>query len=546
MLLLTLASFFSSGFSSYISDDWKVSKKIGNIAPTHGKWGDWYYCKEGQFATKLQVKVEQNPGQDDWTGLNGIRIACSDQNHRLVKNVQSAWADHGTWRYPWAQCEEGHFLTGMQMWTQPGNGGNDDSQANNIWGICNSPLGTTKEIKKTEIVEYKKHEYKGGRSGLVALSDECPPGYGITGFRSKVEAHCGGDCDDTAFNKVQFVCRKFPKCSHIAVTDIKLNELNRRIPNAAEFANKHGQNIRMKIGVIDNCESTEPLTWSGTQQNSHERTVEESYSSATSWEKTMGQSMTSEVGISIGHAVEVEAGLGHEMEFSWSKSRSRSFESTVSKSSEEVKSESVIKTKADETTNVVEVPPYNKWRIQTVMEAYTVSVDYTARAQCYRTKAMRHKIGESIQYSGVYRGVAVARETIKIEDVTGTCLNREGECKCANVFEDHGGNGGNIRAMIRDLLARQNGSGNAVDGGVGGEECTDQAVDPDLKAKGRFKDRGTWCYVISGTCKNENPITVDLDAGVDPEVFSWSKDPCKNVTPRSRRLELEELAAPLY
>lgn len=568
--LFTLATFFSSGFSqSGHLDDWQASKMIG--ITSHGKWGDWWYCPEGTFAIKFQLKIEENKNDGDWTALNGMRFVCSDHKYdspgafpRKENGHQSSWGGFGTWRYPWMECNSGSFLTGMKMWSQVDQGNSDDSAANNIWGICDTPLGDSKVEKKTEIRDYKDFEWKGGKSGLKSDSDECPSGYAIAGFRTKVEPHCGA-CDDTAMNRVQFVCRKFPKCSYLAITDIKLSELNRRIPNAVDYANKNGQHFRKIEGTIDNCESGMPLTWTGKQHNSHERSVEESYSSSESWEKTMGQSMTSEVGVSVGYAIEPEFGLGMEAEFTWMTSKTRSFESTVSKSSEQAKSETVIKAKADETANSFEVPAYQKWGITTVIEAYTTSVDYTAKAQCYRSKAMKHKVGPLKDFKGRYTGVAVARETVLTSDMSGTCANRNSfskkpaGCKCANVYEDHGWGmpqtGPTDRLMMRLILDREllildpkadsNYAINAlVDSGVGGEECTDRAVFGGFKTKTGLSNRGTWCYVFAGTCKNEHTVTVDLDAGVDPAVFRWSKDPCMGVKARNRRLD--DLIAPLY
>merc|ERR1719410_854819 len=118
----------------------------------------------------------------------------------------------------------------MKLWSEtPGH--EDDTGAHNLWGICtNLEDKKTKEVK-TKVEDFRKYGWKGLIPGLKSDQDECPKGMAIAGFRSKVEHHGGKGIDDTAFNKIQFVCRPLPICGHIKVFDLRLQERSRMVQN---------------------------------------------------------------------------------------------------------------------------------------------------------------------------------------------------------------------------------------------------------------------------------------------------------------------------
>lgn len=517
MLLLTalLASSASGKVSPYLrDDDWWVSKEIG--ATNWGKWGEWFYCPKGTYAIKFQIKLEGDCGDDDDSAMTGVRFVCSDKAYSAVTDKeQSANTGIGAWRDPWTTCDEGAYLTGLQVWSEKPDQ-TDDSAAHNIWAWCTDPIKKETKYVKTKLDAFKDNDWK-GLWGFVDQSDDdkCPENMAIVGFRSKAEPHGGvKNEDDTGFNRIQFVCRPLPICGHIKVTNVKLKERTRMIQDPSAFKKKNQITYRTRIGEIDNCDSGSPMTWSGTYTSTEEVTKTESYSSTESWEKTVGETMTHDVGFTVGFEMTPEVGVGGGLQFSWGRSISSSFEATVSGSDTKATSTSVTSAKTAATTNSFEVPPHNKWKLTTVLEAYKATVEYTATAQCYETSAMKNPVGEAKEYQGVYSGVAIARETIEVEDLSATC---EHTCECAGVVGPHGG-----------------------------EECT-AVWSPEAMVA-----RGTWCYVYKGSCKNEEPLSVELDVGeredggFDPETFSWSKDPCVGKAARSRREMPSELVAPVY
>jgi hypothetical protein len=155
----------------------------GSISGHWGDWGDWQDCNGG-YAIEFMVRYETCDDCDD-TALNAICLVCN--NGRTVCSKQSYWGD---W-YNSQSCGDG--FTGFNLKVEGKQGSDDDTAANDVKLWCPSQQTWIAANNPARWGQYQGQTY-------------CPGGTKICGIRTRVEESCGGDCDDTALNGVQFRC----------------------------------------------------------------------------------------------------------------------------------------------------------------------------------------------------------------------------------------------------------------------------------------------------------------------------------------------------
>ncbi|XP_053241208.1 vitelline membrane outer layer protein 1-like [Podarcis raffonei] len=150
-----------------------------------GKWGTWgplKFCPQGYFANGFSLKVESDEVPGDQTGLNGIRLHCTDGS-----TIESKVGPWGSWTQA-QYCSRGNLVS-FSLRVEEGRGIDDDTAANNIMFIC----------KDGEVLE--GHGLSRGHFG--SPSRRCTGS--ICGIQTRVEDKQGLS-DDTALNDVHLYC----------------------------------------------------------------------------------------------------------------------------------------------------------------------------------------------------------------------------------------------------------------------------------------------------------------------------------------------------
>ncbi|XP_054830427.1 vitelline membrane outer layer protein 1-like [Eublepharis macularius] len=146
------------------------------------------YCPPGQISATLRALPKEHGRLIDDTGINGIRLHCSDGTF-----ITSSVGRFGTWsdkQFCWFG-----FLASFSLRVSPPQGIGDDTAANNIKFKCEDGI----------ILEGSGPEW--GTYG--AWSDSCEPG-AMCGLQTKVEYPKGAAAlDRTELNDVKFFCCEY-------------------------------------------------------------------------------------------------------------------------------------------------------------------------------------------------------------------------------------------------------------------------------------------------------------------------------------------------
>ena len=113
-----------------------------DLIPWQGLWGDWsgdVECNSGVFMTDVRMKIEQNQDSGDDTGANALHGWCSDTGEIKATN-DASWGDWSNW----ISCNTGEAICGLSVQYEPnqGDGDDDDTGMNGIRILCCSvPAG---------------------------------------------------------------------------------------------------------------------------------------------------------------------------------------------------------------------------------------------------------------------------------------------------------------------------------------------------------------------------------------------------------------------
>ncbi|XP_060622934.2 vitelline membrane outer layer protein 1-like [Anolis sagrei] len=147
-----------------------------------GKWGKPQFCSKG-YARGFSVKVEADQGLWDDTGLNGIRLYCSNR-----EVIQSTTGPKGKWTKV-KICPKGNLVS-FSLRVESNQKEGDDTAANNIQFTCQDGSVIARHVTKRGHFGHWSHRCRSAS---------------ICGIQTKVEApQMKGD--DTALNDVKFFC----------------------------------------------------------------------------------------------------------------------------------------------------------------------------------------------------------------------------------------------------------------------------------------------------------------------------------------------------
>uniref|UniRef100_A0A8C4Y5G5 Vitelline membrane outer layer 1 homolog n=1 Tax=Gopherus evgoodei TaxID=1825980 RepID=A0A8C4Y5G5_9SAUR len=153
---------------------------VPNGAP-RGVWGPVEMCPEGSYANGFNSKVGNAPGEDN-TGLNGIRLHCSDGT--TIQSSVGAWGWWQRARY----CPRG-YLRAFSLGVQPRQDARDDVAATSLRVACSDG-----ELLAGDA---------GDREG--PWSHPCLSG-SVCGLQTRVEEPGGQRGANTALNDFRFFC----------------------------------------------------------------------------------------------------------------------------------------------------------------------------------------------------------------------------------------------------------------------------------------------------------------------------------------------------
>lgn len=136
---------------------------------------------------------------DDNTSVNAIRLYCYNTTLHHTGIVTSSTMNRGSWTGVYS-CEEGDFLGGYDLKSQPEEGAlGDNTAANALRMYCKSQG------------EDVYMESPGNKWGAWLGPSFCRTKMAVCGLMTLVEDDQGGLSDDTALNDVRFLCCDLPE-----------------------------------------------------------------------------------------------------------------------------------------------------------------------------------------------------------------------------------------------------------------------------------------------------------------------------------------------
>lgn len=175
------------------SDEWSIMPKLMNVKTSRFsplnpdssalEWGDIELCGEGEHAVALETKFTNCPSTQQWTGLNGIRITCSNG-----QTLTSSHGSLGSWSKLESKCSSNQNITGFQI---KSNKHLNRHVINGIRLVCFNE----KILKSDEANE-----------GVWTKTISCPKGTSVCGLQTQLTADLA---DKTTINNVQLFCCEY-------------------------------------------------------------------------------------------------------------------------------------------------------------------------------------------------------------------------------------------------------------------------------------------------------------------------------------------------
>jgi len=161
-----------------------------------GDWGEFEYCEEGTYVIGMRLKTEPNQGCGDDAALNGISFMCGvigETQQVLHSPERQLQSLTGIWG-DWGASYECHnsYAVGFQLRSEEFQHDNDDSAANNLRIFCSNSMTYL--------------EGSGLDWGDWTEPQRCPVGWAMCGLRTQVQSSQGGNIDDTALNNLDVQC----------------------------------------------------------------------------------------------------------------------------------------------------------------------------------------------------------------------------------------------------------------------------------------------------------------------------------------------------
>lgn len=159
---------FGGSFVPWLAD-WKED--------LHATWRKTDWCNKGSWVDGVKVRMSSPQGKGDDTALNGIKLTCRSKSGKRSNMISSKFGPEGSWLTS-EECKGNHFITavnfrnedvgqedstggnGLDFQCSDGNGytgtGNDGYEGD--WsGYQSCPTGAYVCGVQTKLKEYRKH-----------------------------------------------------------------------------------------------------------------------------------------------------------------------------------------------------------------------------------------------------------------------------------------------------------------------------------------------------------------------------------------------------
>lgn len=156
-----------------------------------GSWGAKAQCPVGRFAWGFSLKIEKNQGSGDNTGLNSVRMFCSEDAQS--NPIESAGGSWGGWSATYKCAPSNGPLKGFAMRTLWPRDHSDEVVATDLIGICQDG---------TRIGGAMPEDW-----GVWSSDFICPADLYAAGFITRLEGY-QAEGDDTALNGMRMYCAR--------------------------------------------------------------------------------------------------------------------------------------------------------------------------------------------------------------------------------------------------------------------------------------------------------------------------------------------------
>ncbi|CAL8144029.1 unnamed protein product [Orchesella dallaii] len=170
-----------------------------------GEWGQLEHCPSDQVVVGMKLKVHDNQGMKDDTGLNAVKLYCQNpysfsEYSGDVVPITSLVGPSGDWRkdfYCPTNPETKYVAVGFQLRSEGSTGVKDDTAGNNLKLICSDLF---------QKVGFVVLEGDGTGRGEWTKQQVCWPGYALCGLQTQVEI--SSSMDTTGLNNLKVRCCK--------------------------------------------------------------------------------------------------------------------------------------------------------------------------------------------------------------------------------------------------------------------------------------------------------------------------------------------------
>lgn len=153
-----------------------------------GEWGKLEHCPSDQIVVGMRLKVHENQGVKDDTGMNAIKFYCknpysSTEYSNDVTAITSLVGSAGEWKQDFfcpstGEGENKSVAVGFQLRSETSSGVKDDTAGNNLKLICS-------DLHQKQ--GFTVLEGDGTSRGEWTKQQVCWPGYAICGLQTQVE-----------------------------------------------------------------------------------------------------------------------------------------------------------------------------------------------------------------------------------------------------------------------------------------------------------------------------------------------------------------------
>ncbi|ODN06617.1 Vitelline membrane outer layer protein 1 [Orchesella cincta] len=184
-----------------------------------GEWGQLEHCPSDQVVVGMKLKVHEDGGVKDDTGLNAVKFYCQNpysypEYSADVVSITSLVGTSGDWRkdfYCPTNSETKYLAVGFQLRSESSAGVKDDTAGNNLKLICSDLF---------QRAGFVVLEGDGTTRGEWTKQQICWPGFALCGLQTQVEI--SRSMDTTGLNNLKVRCCKVSSAGNNTVTNTVL------------------------------------------------------------------------------------------------------------------------------------------------------------------------------------------------------------------------------------------------------------------------------------------------------------------------------------